>query len=186
MKLLFEMFPIILFFAVYKFKDIYTATAVAIAASIIQIVYAYIKNKKVEVPMIIGLAVIVIFGGATLIVHEELFIKWKPTVLYWLFSVIMIVGRLIFKKNIIYELLHTQINAPSQIWEKMNIMWIIFFAAVGGLNLYIVYNYSTDVWVNFKLFGILGCMILFLVIQAMMMAPYLKNDSEESKKLGMD
>ena len=177
MKLLFEMFPIILFFTVYKFKDIYTATAVAIAASILQIVYTYIKNKKIEPPMLIGLAVIVIFGGATLIVHEELFIKWKPTVLYWIFSSILLIGRIVFKKNLIYELLHKQMEIPSHIWEKMNIMWILFFAAIGGLNLYIVYNYSTDTWVNFKLFGILGCMILFLVIQALIIAPYLKNDS---------
>jgi intracellular septation protein len=179
MKLLFEMFPIILFFTVYKFKDIYIATAVAIVASILQIVYTYIENKKIEPPMLIGLAVIIIFGGATLIVREELFIKWKPTVLYWIFSLIMIIGRLIFKKNFIYELLHKQMEAPSNIWEKMNIMWILFFTAIGGLNLYIVYNYSTDIWVNFKLFGILGCMILFIVIQAVMIAPYLKNDSEK-------
>jgi intracellular septation protein len=181
MKLLFEMFPIILFFTVYKFKDIYTATAVAIVASILQIVYTYIKNKKVETPMLIGLAVIIIFGGATLIVHDELFIKWKPTVLYWIFSTVMIIGRLVFKKNFIYELLHKQMEASADIWEKMNIMWILFFAAIGGLNLYIVYNFSTDVWVNFKLFGILGCMILFIVIQAMIIAPYIKNDSEKAE-----
>jgi intracellular septation protein len=174
------MFPIILFFTVFKFKDIYTATAVAIAASILQIVYTYIKNKKIETPMLIGLAVIVIFGGATLIVHDELFIKWKPTVLYWIFSSIMIIGRLVFKKNLIYELLHKQMEIPAHIWEKTNIMWILFFTAIGGLNLYIVYNYSTDTWVNFKLFGILGCMIFFLVIQAMVIAPYLKNDSEKT------
>jgi len=179
MKLLFEMFPIILFFAVYKFKDIYTATAVAIAASVLQIVYTYFKNKKVEAPMIIGLIVIIIFGGATLIIHEEIFIKWKPTVLYWIFSLVMIIGRVVFKKNFIYELLHKQMEAPSHIWEKMNTMWILFFAAIGGLNLYIVYNFETDFWVNFKLFGILGCMILFLVIQAMIIGPYLKNDSEK-------
>ena len=178
MKLLFEMFPIILFFAVYKFKDIYTATAVAIAASIVQIAFTYIKNKKVEPPMIIGLVVIIIFGGATLIIQEELFIKWKPTVLYWIFSMILIIGKFIFKKNFIYELLHKQMEVPSNIWEKMNTMWIIFFTGIGGLNLYIVYNYSTDFWVNFKLFGILACMVLFLIIQAIMIAPYLKNDPD--------
>ncbi|MCL1833603.1 MAG: septation protein A [Leptospirales bacterium] len=178
MKLLFEMFPIILFFTVYKFKDIYTATAVAIAASILQIAYAYFKNKKVEAPMVIGLVVIIIFGGATLIVRDEMFIKWKPTVLYWIFSSVMIIGRFILKKNFIYELLHKQMEAPTDVWEKMNFMWILFFAAIGGLNLYIVYNYSTHIWVNFKLFGILGCMILFIVIQAMMIAPYIKNDPD--------
>jgi intracellular septation protein len=173
------MFPIILFFAVYKFKDIYTATAVAIAASVVQIAYTYIKNKRIEPPMLIGLVVIIIFGGATLIIQEELFIKWKPTALYWIFSMVLIIGKFAFKKNLIYELLHKQIEVPSHIWEKMNLMWIIFFTAIGGLNLYIVYNYSTDFWVNFKLFGILACMTLFLVIQAMIIAPYLKNDPGE-------
>jgi intracellular septation protein len=175
MKFLFEMFPIILFFAAYKFKGIYVATSVAIAASILQITYAYFKNKKVEKPMIISLVVIIIFGGATLLVHNEMFIKWKPTVLYWIFACALVIGRYGFNKNFIQAMLQKQIDVPLQVWEKLNITWALFFASVGGLNIYVAYHFTTEVWVNFKLFGILGCMLVFVVIQSFMLAPYIKD-----------
>lgn len=180
MKFLFEMFPIILFFTAYKFKGIYVATSVAIAASVLQITYAYFKNKKVEKPMIISLAVILIFGGATLLVHNELFIKWKPTVLYWIFAGALLAGRYGFNKNFIQAMLQKQITVPQQVWERLNLSWAIFFAAVGGLNIYVAYHYSTDIWVNFKLFGILGCMVVFVIIQSFMLAPYLKDIEEKA------
>lgn len=175
MKFLFEMFPIILFFAAYKFKGIYVATSVAIAASIAQIAYTYIKNKKIEKPMIISLAVIVIFGGLTLLVHNEMFIKWKPTVLYWIFSAALLIGRYIFDKNFIRAMLQKQIDVPEHIWDRLNNSWALFFAAVGGLNLYILYNFSTPVWVNFKLFGVFGCMLVFVIIQSAILAPHIKD-----------
>lgn len=181
MKFLFEMFPIILFFTAYKFKGIYVATSVAIAASILQIAYAYIKNKKVEKPMIISLAVIVVFGGLTLLVHNEMFIKWKPTVLYGIFSAALLIGRYMFDKNFIRLMLQKQIELPENIWDRLNNSWAVFFAAVGGLNLYIVYNYSTSVWVNFKLFGVLGCMILFVIIQSAILAPHIKDKTGKTE-----
>jgi len=180
MKFLFEMFPIILFFAAYKFKGIYVATSVAIAASVLQIAFTYYKHKKVEKPMIIGLVVIVIFGGATLLIHNEMFIKWKPTVLYWIFSAILVIGRYVFDKNFIQSMLQKQIEVPVHVWEKLNISWALFFAAVGGLNIYIAYHFSTNVWVNFKLFGILGCMLIFVILQSFILAPYLKNTGEKA------
>ncbi len=180
MKFLFEMFPIILFFAAYKFKGIYVATSVAIAASIIQIAFTYVKNRKVEKPMLISLAVIVVFGGATLLVHNEMFIKWKPTVLYWIFACAMLVGRYLFDKNFIKMMLSKQIEMPENIWERLNLMWGIFFAVVGCLNLFVAYRFSTDIWVNFKLFGILGCMIVFIVIQGVMLAPYIKDPADKT------
>jgi intracellular septation protein len=181
MKFLFEMFPIILFFAAYKFKGIYVATAVAIAASIIQITYTYYKNKKVEKPMIISLVIIIIFGGATLLVHNELFIKWKPTVLYWIFSSALLIGRYVFNKNFIQSMLQKQITVPVHVWEKLNTSWAVFFAAVGGLNIYIAYHFSTDIWVNFKLFGIFGCMLIFVIIQSIILAPHLKDAAEKTE-----
>jgi len=181
MKFLFEMFPIILFFAAYKFKGIYVATSVAIAASILQITFAYIKNKKVEKPMIISLAVIVVFGGATLLVHNEMFIKWKPTVLYWIFSGVLLIGRYVFDKNFVQSMLQKQITVPAHIWERLNIIWAVFFAAVGCINIYIAYHFSTNVWVNFKLFGILGCMLIFVIIQSVILAPYLKEADEKAE-----
>ena len=178
MKFLFEMFPIILFFVAFKIKGIYVATSVAIAASIIQMAYAYIKNRKVEIPMIISLAVIVIFGGATLLVHNEMFIKYKPTVLYWIFSLILLAGRYGFNKNLIRFMMQKQINVPDQLWERINLSWIGFFAVMGCANLYVVYHFSTSTWVNFKLFGTLGCMIVFVIIQSFMLAPYIKESEE--------
>ncbi len=180
MKFLFEMFPIILFFAAYKFKGIYVATSVAIAASILQITYTWFKNRKVEKPMIISLVVIIVFGGATLLVHNELFIKWKPTVLYWIFAVILIVGRYGFNKNFIQAMLQKQIDVPLHVWERLNNSWAVFFAVVGALNLYVAYHFSTNIWVNFKLFGILGCMILFVIIQSIMLAPHIKETVEKA------
>lgn len=181
MKFLFEMFPIILFFAAYKFKGIYVATSVAIAASVAQIAFAYIKNRKVEKPMIISLIVIVFFGGATLLVHNEMFIKWKPTVLYWIFACALLIGRYLFDKNFIKMMLSKQIDMPSHIWDRLNLMWGVFFAAVGCLNLFVAYRFSTDIWVNFKLFGILGCMIVFIIIQGIMLAPYIKEQPENTE-----
>jgi intracellular septation protein len=181
MKFLFEMFPIILFFAAYKFKGIYVATAVAIAASILQISYTYYKNKKVEKPMIISLVIIIIFGGATLLVHNELFIKWKPTVLYWIFASALLIGRYVFNKNFIQSMLQKQITVPVHVWEKLNTSWAVFFAAVGGLNIYIAYHFSTDIWVNFKLFGIFGCMLIFVIIQSIILAPHMKDAAEKAE-----
>ena len=180
MKFLFEMFPIILFFAAYKFKGIYVATSVAIAASILQITYAYFKNKKVEKPMIISLVVIIVFGGATLLVHNEMFIKWKPTVLYWIFAGTLLIGRYVFDKNFIQSMLQKQITVPAHVWEKLNLTWALFFAAVGCVNIYVAYHFSTNVWVNFKLFGILGFMLIFVVIQSLILAPYLKDAGEKA------
>jgi len=169
------MFPIILFFAAFKMKGIYVATSVAIAASVVQMAYSYMKNRKVEIPMIISLAVIVIFGGATLLVHNEMFIKYKPTVLYWIFSLILFTGRYGFNKNFIKLMLEKQIDVPLQLWERLNLSWVVFFVLMGCANLYVVYNFSTSAWVNFKLFGTLGCMVVFVVIQSFMLAPYIKN-----------
>ncbi len=180
MKFLFEMFPIILFFTAFKLKDIYVATAVAIAASIIQITFAYIKNKKVEKPMIISLVVIIFFGGATLLVHNELFIKWKPSVLYWIFASVLLIGRYGFNKNFVQSMLQKQIEVPLHIWERLNLIWAVFFTAVGFVNIYIAYHFSTNVWVNFKLFGILGFMLIFVIIQSLILAPHIKETSEKT------
>lgn len=182
MKFLFEMFPIILFFVAFKMQGIYVATSAAIAASVLQMAYAFFKNRKIEIPMIISLAVIVIFGGATLLVHNEMFIKFKPTVLYWIFSAILITGRYVFHKNLIKIMLQKQIEVPVMLWERLNLSWIGFFAVMGCANLYVVYHFSTSAWVNFKLFGTLGCMIVFVIIQSFMLAPYVKDSESDIKE----
>ena len=176
MKFLFEMFPIILFFAAFKFRGIFFATGVAIAASLLQIGYTYLKNKKIEPPMLISLAVILVFGGATLIVHNEIFIKWKPTILYWIFAMVLFTARIIWKKNLMQSMLGKQINVPAPVWERLNYSWSAFFALMGGINLFVAYHFPTNIWVNFKLFGIFGLMIVFVIIQGVMLSPYIKED----------
>ncbi len=179
MKFLFDIFPVILFFAAFKIYGIYIATAVAIAATVIQIAWVWLKHRKVDNMQWISLALIVVFGGATLLLRDETFIKWKPTVLYWLFSVTLAVSALIFKKNLIRTMMEKQVTAPDQVWRKLLVGWIGFFAVMGVLNIYVAYTYDTDSWVNFKLFGGIGLMILFVIAQAVVLAPHMKERENE-------
>ncbi len=174
MKFLFDLFPIILFFIAFKAWDIYAATAVAIAATIGQIGYLKARGRKVETMMWVSLAIIVVFGGATIALQDETFIKWKPTVLYWLFALILGGAEVFFHKNLIRSLMQAQqITMPDNAWRTLNWSWAGFFAAMGVLNLYVAFNFSTDTWVSFKLFGGMGLMLVFVVIQALYMSRYI-------------
>ena len=175
MKLLIDFFPIILFFVAFKAWGIYAATAVAIVATIVQIAYLRMKHGKVEPMQWISLAVIVLFGGATLLAHDENFIKWKPTVLYWLMGGALLIGHLIFKKNFIKSLMGAQMQLPDAVWGTLNWAWTAFFSVMGVLNLWIAFNFDTDTWVNFKMFGGLGLMVLFVIGQALYLSRYLKD-----------
>ncbi|HEY8119322.1 MAG TPA: septation protein A [Methylophilaceae bacterium] len=166
MKFLFDLFPVIVFFIVYKFSGIYAATATAIVATILQIGWAKYKFGKVENTLIASGIIIVVFGGATLLLHDESFIKWKPTVLYWVFTISLLVTNIFFKKNIIRSLMEKQISMPDAIWSRLNLAWAAFFALLGVLNLYVAFNYSTNTWVDFKLFGTTGLMLIFFIAQA--------------------
>ncbi len=172
MKLLVDFFPIILFFVAFKFAGIYVATATAIAATFAQIGWLKLRRRKVDTMMWVSLAIIVVFGGATLVLHDETFIKWKPTVLYWLFGAALALARLLWRKNLIRTMLGEQVTLPETAWRQLNWSWIGFFATMGALNLYVAYNFSTDQWVNFKLFGGLGLMLVFVVLQALLMAKH--------------
>lgn len=174
MKFIFDLFPVILFFVAYKTYDIYVATAVAIAATAIQIGWTWFRYRKVDKMLWMSLAVIGLLGGATLALQDELFIMWKPTVLYWLFALILLVSNSFFKKNLIQVLLEKQLPLPKIVWRKLNASWVIFFILMGSINLYIAFSYSLDTWVNFKLFGSTGLMIVFVVIQLMMLGKYAK------------
>ena len=174
MKFLFDMFPIILFFAVFKLYGIYEATAVAIAATFAQIGWVYFRHRKVEPMMWVSLGVITVFGGATIYLHNETFIKWKPTVLYWLFAAALLIAAALFKKNLIRAMMEKQVELPAPVWSRLLMSWIVFFAAMGVLNLYVAYNYSTDTWVNFKLFGGMGLMVAFIVAQSLFLSKYMK------------
>ena len=178
MKFLFDLFPIVLFFAAFKLFDIYVATAVAIAATFLQIGWLKLKGRKVGTMMWASLAIIVVFGGATLALHDETFIKWKPTVLYWLFGAVIAAAHLLFRKNLIRAMLGEQVRIPDTAWARLNWSWAAFFAFMGAANLYVAYNFSTDTWVNFKLFGGMGLMLVFVLLQALFFARYIEEGKE--------
>jgi intracellular septation protein len=172
MKLLFDVFPVVLFFVAFKFYGIYVATAVAMAATFAQIGWLWLRRRKIDTMLWVSLGVITIFGGATLVLANETFIKWKPTVLYWLFGTILAVSALAFKKNLVRSMMQHQVSLPEDVWRKLLASWIGFFAMMGAINLYVAYNYSTDAWVNFKLFGGIGLMFAFVLLQALVLARY--------------
>jgi intracellular septation protein len=178
MKLLIDFFPIVLFFAAFKIWGIYVATGVAIVATVAQIGWLRYKTGKIEPMQWISLGVIVLFGGATIISHNDTFIKWKPTVLYWLMGGALLVGQLVFRKNLLKSLMGAQMQLPDAAWRGMNWSWIGFFAVMGLLNLWVAFNYDTDTWVNFKLFGGMGLMVLFVVAQALYLGKYMKSSDE--------
>ncbi len=178
MKFLFDAFPVILFFAAFKLYDIYVATAVAMAASIVQIGWVWLRHRKVDKMLWVSLGVILVFGSATLLLHDEMFIKWKPTVLYWLFAGTLAIAAAWFKKNLIRSMLGDQVTMPDIVWTKLLVSWIGFFAFMGALNLLVAYNYSTDDWVNFKLFGGIGLMLVFVVLQALLLARYVEEKAK--------
>ena len=179
MKFLFDIFPVILFFAAFKLYGIYIATTVAIVATVLQIAWVWIKHRKIENMQWISLVLIVVFGGATLLLKDETFIKWKPTVLYWLFATVLTVSQLFFSKNFIRSMMDQQVSAPDQVWNRLLFAWVGFFVFMGILNLYVAFNYPTDTWVSFKLFGGIGLMLLFVLGQAFVLAPHMKEKSDE-------
>lgn len=176
MKFLFDLFPIILFFVAYKFAGIFAATAVAIAATIGQIAWVWFRHRKVDTMLWVSLAIVTIFGGATLIFQNPTFIKWKPTVLYWFFAVALLFSAHVLKKNLIRTMLEAQLKLPEHLWKTVNLAWASFFALMGVLNIFIAYNFSEDTWVNFKLFGGMGLMLVFVLAQGMLLSRYIEEE----------
>jgi intracellular septation protein len=201
MKLLFDLFPVILFFAAFKYSEknpetaadwvaallgsalvdakqapILLATVVVIAATVAQIAWVHFRHGKVDKMLWISLGLVVVFGGLTLAFQNEAFIKWKPTILYWVFAVSMTFSGLILKKNPMKAMLGEQLTLPDPVWAKVNLSWIAFFAVMGVLNLVIAFNFPTDTWVNFKLFGGMGLMLVFVLAQGMFLSKYIEEE----------
>ncbi|MHB8667518.1 MAG: septation protein A [Burkholderiales bacterium] len=179
MKFLFDLFPVILFFVAFKLQGIYVATAVAIVASVAQIGWLWLRGRKIDAMLWVSLAIIVVFGSATLLLHDETFIKWKPTVLYWMFASVLSVSMLFYRKNLIRAMLGDKIQLPDPAWSKLNFSWAGFFALMGFLNLYVAFNFPTDTWVNFKLFGGTGLMLAFVIGQGLFLAKYVEPTESE-------
>lgn len=204
MKLLFDVFPVILFFVFFKFGNshpetaeailatfhivlgdsikpaIFLATLVSIFATTFQIIWTKLRHGKVDSMLWVSFSVIVLFGGATLIFHNDTFIRWKPTVLYWLFAATLFASNLIFKKNLIRSTLSNKMALPVRVWNLLNLSWGLFFTALGFINLYVAYNYSIESWVNFKLFGFTGLMVIFVVAQSAWLSKYMNEDKENN------
>jgi intracellular septation protein len=206
MKFLFDLFPVILFFGIFKWGEgspdtaqslasqylsalvsggavtaaqapILLATAAAIIATVVQIGYLLARRKKIEPMLWVSLAIIFFFGGATIYFNNETFIKWKPTVLYWIFGAVLLFSQVLLKKNLIRAMMEKQIALPDSVWQRVSLSWVAFFLGMGLLNLYVAFNFSTATWVNFKLFGGMGLMFAFIIVQSLMLSKYAKESS---------
>jgi len=175
MKFLFDLFPILLFFLAYKLYDIYVATAVAIGAAFVQTGAYWLKHRKFEKMHLITLGILVLFGGLTLALRDPLFIKWKPTVVNWLFGVSFLGSQFIGERTLVERMMGHAITAPSPVWSRLNWAWTLFFVFMGLLNLYVAYNFSEDTWVNFKLFGMMGLTLVFVFAQAFYLSRYMES-----------
>lgn len=208
MKFLFDLFPVLLFFGVYKYGDsnqdwahrvtveylgpliaggavpasqsaILLATAVAILATVLQVGYLLARGRKVDNMLWLSLGVILVAGGATIYFHDDLFIKWKPTILYWAFAVALLVAQVGYRKNLMRSVMEANIKLPDPVWDRLGFVWILFFVGMGLLNLlmaFVVFRTDTSAWVSFKLFGFTGIFFAFVVIQTMMLSKYIKEE----------
>jgi intracellular septation protein len=208
MKILFDFLPIALFFGMFKYAEgnrdwaagtatdwlgfmvaggvvgpaeapVLLATVVVIVATMLQILWLKIAGKKIDTMLWVSLGLVTLLGGATIYFHSESFIKWKPTVLYWVMGSGLLIGQLIFKKNGVKTLMGAQMSLPDAIWLRVNLSWVGFFALMGCLNLWVAFNFSTSAWVNFKLFGGIGLMFAFVAVQAVYLNKYIKPDSAQ-------
>lgn len=180
MKFISDFFPILLFFIAYKWQGIYIATMVAMAASFIQVTLYWLKNRRFESSHLMTLVIIVIFGGATLYLQDETFIKWKPTVINWLFASACLLSRFIGDTPLMKRLMSSGLTLADEIWAKLNTLWAIFFITQGAANLFVMYNFDTDTWVNFKLFGMLGMTLVFIIAQGFYLMKHVVEPEEIS------
>ena len=209
MKLLFDFLPIVLFFVTFKYAEgqkewaaqfasdhfgflvsggivgpneapVLLATLVVIAATTLQVLFLLVRGKKVDMMLWISLAIVVVLGGATVWFHSETFIKWKPSVLHWFMAMSLWISQLVFGKNLLKAMMGKQLELPDTVWQRLNAAWVVFFGLMGVINLYVAYNFSTGTWVNFKLFGFTGLMLLFMVAQGFYLNRYIKPEALES------
>lgn len=176
MKMLADLFPVILFFIAYQLFDIYVATQAAIAAAVLQVAYHKIRYGKVENTQWLTLALLLVFGGLTLALRDPTFIKWKPTVVNWLFAAAFLISQLFMRRSLLRRMMDHAVTLPDQAWLYLNTAWVGFFFAMGILNLYVAYNYSEQIWVNFKLFGFLGLTLIFMLAQGFYLARFMQTD----------
>ena len=179
MKFLFDLFPILLFFGAYTAtNDIYLATGVTIVATIAQVAYCWIRHRHVEKMLWISLALIVVMGGLTIIFHNKQFIMWKPTVLYWLFSVVIVGAWHLKQNNLIEKLMGASMDLPRPIWTRVMYAWALFFLAMGALNIFVFHTFDEAIWVKFKVFGTLALTLIFVVAQSLYLSKHILPEEE--------
>lgn len=183
MKMLFDFFPIFLFFISYRLFGIYTATAVAIIASCVQVVVYRVQHQCYEKMHLASFFLILVLGSATLFFHNLWFIKFKPTAIYWLMSAAIIISQWVGTKPLIQKMMEKNIDLPMEVWGRLNIAWASYFALLGCINLYVAYFFSTDAWVNFKLFGGVGMTLIFVVIQAVYLTRHLTSGKMSQRSI---
>ncbi len=181
MKFLFDFFPIIVFYIGYKMYDIYYATAFAIAATFVQISLFWLKNRRFEKMHIITLALITVLGGATIYFQDPAFIQWKVSVVNWLFGAVILGSQFIGKTPLIERMMNHAISMESAIWVKLNAAWGLFFIGMGFLNLYVMFNFEEAIWVEFKVYGLLGLTIAFVIIQSIYLAKHIQQEDENNE-----
>ena len=177
MKVLADWLPIVAFFVVYKTVDLYWATAVAIGLSVLFIVLMRLRGLPIDRMQWISLALIVVFGGATLVLHDESFIKLKPTILYGAFCLVFLLPQVLGKTLVIQKMLGEKVALPVGAWQRLNSAWALFFAAMAILNYWVAQTFPTDTWVNFKLFGGIGLTLVFVLAQGLYMSRFIKDNT---------
>ena len=175
MKLILDFFPILLFFGAYKLADIYVATGVLMAATVLQMAITYAIERRLQTMQKATLVLILLFGTLTLVLHDDRFIKWKPTVLYGAMAVALALALWGFRKNFLQTMLGGQLQLPQRIWTHLNVAWIGYCLFMSIINAYVALYFSTEAWVNFKLWGY-AFPIVFLIAQGLYISPHLKSE----------
>ncbi len=182
MKMLFDFLPIVLFYIAYKLADLYVATEVLIVAALAQTGWLWLRQRRVSKLLLVVDCLTLILGGTTLVLHDPIFLKWKPTVVNWLFAIILTASCLIGQKTLLERMLGDQVELPSPIWVKLTFAWALFCLIISLANLYVAFTFAESTWVNFKTLGILGLTLVFALAQAAYMSRHLKIDDTPSKE----
>lgn len=180
MQLLFDFFPLIIFFIAYKFAGIFVATGVLIAAVLVQVGVQWFRHRKVSSMMLVSAVLVLIFGGLTLWIHDEAFIKWKVTVVNWLLAAGFLISQFVGERPIVQRMMDANITLERPLWLRLNGMWIAFFFVLGAINLFVMFNFSTDAWAKFKVFGVIGLTLVFALLQGMWLASKMPEDARKA------
>ena len=183
MKLLFELFPVLLFFVAYKIYGIYVATAVMIVTSLLQAIYLWRRDGTIPTMHWVTLGLVVFFGGLTLVLQDPTFVKIKPTIVNWLFASAFVIAPFIGGKTLPQRMMEANVELPESKWKSLNMAWILFFIVLGGLNVAVAFNFSEDAWVNFKLYGLMGLTFLFALAQGFYIAKHMQSYETANKMI---